>query len=1037
MSAAPACLNRLPLALVHHANQYLITDGYTDREGLRDVIGLGTARNGLLPLLQLHLRYRIPLNLHVSGTLIESVAWHCRGAFAALRPLRSANLLEIVGSAFSQPVMPLFSDEFNLRQLKHDLWLQRHYLDCDLRRVKTFWVPERVWDTRKLARVIASDGLPNGGYARVLLDDRLIFPTGERYEGSAREQFDHSPAPVLEAFTPCEIAGGAGLLLLPISRELRYLIPPVDSTALDRLEVLLRHVADGGDGRVVAVYADDLEKAAGVGSWDPHNFDRYSRFLGWLRDRPWIQPILLGEWAVPHGALRCRDIDPGTFYELAREWGAGEDYRGWSDRDECHAERSYFAAAERALLHLDDQRADAGLAKLAWQHLMHCSYEALWHDPPRSETNTPPRLAPWSTALASHARSCHAIAAAATWAAHRDGNAHAEIVDIDHDNEQEVVLKNDQLFAVVSPRRGARMTLMFDLTGRSARLVVGNISDDWNWQIELHRFMDCPRNHPGAFSDVGFEHDEYEVVPPVRNANTLLVVCRNIQRDSALYGAVKELRLTAASRHVSVTYRLPPHVARFSTEVCLSPNYYRLLRHGRTGVVPFNDRDWRGWANGATRTWVRFDPDQLLVWDTPHRAECGHGLNVRVTSFVHEFDLEMGVGIPRPERMRGVARRQWTREADALCPSAAALPATDPHVMRRVFDRHLHAMELRWSRARDCRVRVLKRHHDQLIVEYRVAFDLVQSRSSFDRVFIGVWRRDDSGRTVYRTVRALWDHAFAHDEWLTIAEPLAYWNRLQLVLYARARGKPLKQLIYLSNTNWPAVLARVAAWLAKLHRAPHLAVRAWGVNDNVAELLTWREDLIKSQDWWLLGERERIGALMDVLIDRARRMPQGATCVTHGDFHPENILVHGSSIAVIDFEHMAIAPPASDLGFFVGELEIQSDRYWTRRGRPNPLDLRRLGDAFLEAYCAWMPTAQLREVPFYRAQAYFKHLMYTVRMRGTEHPANITRWLDRAEAVLNDDGREPAETVDVPGSNRDISELIEMEGLDGFRSSPP
>src|SRR5439155_6032384 len=109
-------------------------------------------------------------------------------------------------------------------------------------------------------------------------------------------------------------------------------------------------------------------------------------------------------------------------------------------------------------------------------------------------------------------RSCSIAAMAAEWFVGRDGAAHAEIADIDGDGEQELVLKNDQLVAVFAPLRGGRLTFLFDLMGPSGCLVIGNMSDDWNLQEELHRYMDCPRNHPGALADVGHEHDRYAPV---------------------------------------------------------------------------------------------------------------------------------------------------------------------------------------------------------------------------------------------------------------------------------------------------------------------------------------------------------------------------------------------------------------------------------------------------------------------------------------------------------------------------------------------
>src|ERR671930_1080063 len=125
------------LAIVHHANQYVIADAYSDRQGMTDILGLhGPAANpaGILPLLRMHLEYRIPLNLHMSGTLIEALAWHCPQSFTFIKELDRAGLLEIVGSTFSQNVMPFFADRLNLRQMNDELALPARNLA---------WIPAR------------------------------------------------------------------------------------------------------------------------------------------------------------------------------------------------------------------------------------------------------------------------------------------------------------------------------------------------------------------------------------------------------------------------------------------------------------------------------------------------------------------------------------------------------------------------------------------------------------------------------------------------------------------------------------------------------------------------------------------------------------------------------------------------------------------------------------------------------------------------------------------------------------------------------
>ena len=82
----------MKLALVQHGNQYLITEGYDNREGLATIL------EGFAAVFALHLAYRVPLNLHLSGTLIEAIAWHRSDFFECIKLLLNEHLLELVGS---------------------------------------------------------------------------------------------------------------------------------------------------------------------------------------------------------------------------------------------------------------------------------------------------------------------------------------------------------------------------------------------------------------------------------------------------------------------------------------------------------------------------------------------------------------------------------------------------------------------------------------------------------------------------------------------------------------------------------------------------------------------------------------------------------------------------------------------------------------------------------------------------------------------------------------------------------------------------
>src|SRR5688572_20948812 len=105
------CCVSVALALVHHANQFLITDGYEQREGISDIV------DGMFRVLEVHNALRVPLNLHISGTLLEAIAWHSPPSVQRLRQYINAGLIELVGSSYGQNIMRFFRPDYNRQQL--------------------------------------------------------------------------------------------------------------------------------------------------------------------------------------------------------------------------------------------------------------------------------------------------------------------------------------------------------------------------------------------------------------------------------------------------------------------------------------------------------------------------------------------------------------------------------------------------------------------------------------------------------------------------------------------------------------------------------------------------------------------------------------------------------------------------------------------------------------------------------------------------------------------------------------------------------
>jgi hypothetical protein len=630
------------LAVVHHANQYLITTGYDNREGIEAIAGSEESKSGFTYILRLHERAGIPMNLHLSGTLIEALAWYEPKLLEYVKELAQAGLLELVGSSYGQNIMRFFCPDYNRKQLNEELLLFERHLGIDAREVKVFWPPERVWETRAMAPLLRDARLRNGGYEYVILDDRLLLRRDQdRALYDETNQFDP------ELYSIHEIKDGIGLLAFPIATRLRRSIPPAKEDdwkqVQSELEGLLVQASGKYEGALVALYADDMEKVAGVGEWGGDGPQRYRDFLDWLSSSSWIKPVRLTEHARQADVCTKRHIELGTFQELANDFDAGEGYERWYLAPDWAPYRGYFTWADGKVKELAADGADASLIELAEKQLLVANWETAWHTPsagPHGDPSQHGHASPWARALTSHSRHAAVTAEAAHWMSHKDAACYAISADIDNDGELEWIVKNQHIFAVLSARWGGRIVTLFSVAGAGGTMVVGNPCDDWNWMEELNRFMDVPRNHPGAFADTNFENDRYSVEVIEAGPQRVHLSLTNCEPESQAFGLVKEYELTDRASCLFVRYTLPAGLDSLNFECGLSPDYLCLLRNGIGDLSQIRTPRIRGCKTSRVAVWLK--PVSGLRWDESHNI-FGHGCSLRLQSTEREAALALGV----------------------------------------------------------------------------------------------------------------------------------------------------------------------------------------------------------------------------------------------------------------------------------------------------------------------------------------------------------------------------------------------------------
>ncbi len=175
----------------------------------------------------------------------------------------------------------------------------------------------------------------------------------------------------------------------------------------------------------------------------------------------------------------------------------------------------------------------------------------------------------------------------------------------------------------------------------------------------------------------------------------------------------------------------------------------------------------------------------------------------------------------------------------------------------------------------------------------------------------GVHKR---GLAVQRRLRlAGFDDAAA--DGIAVPEPLGAVPALGLWLQREVPGRPLQAC--LEEHAAARHCARAAMALVKLHRQPAGAeARAWTIADELA--------VLDARLLELAASRAELGQTLATLRARchaaAARLPAAPPCGIHRDFYPEQLIVDGDRLHLVDLDLYSRGDPALDAGNFIAHL---------------------------------------------------------------------------------------------------------------------
>ncbi len=237
----------------------------------------------------------------------------------------------------------------------------------------------------------------------------------------------------------------------------------------------------------------------------------------------------------------------------------------------------------------------------------------------------------------------------------------------------------------------------------------------------------------------------------------------------------------------------------------------------------------------------------------------------------------------------------------------------------------------------------------------------------------------------------LWQNGFddRSDDGVSVAEPLGVLAPFHMTLQRAMPGSNLEAL--LTRPDAEGLMRRVAEAAYKLHRTHVPTKRTHTVKDELTILRRQLKGAASSKP----QHKERLTQLISACERLAAGLPEGGSATLHRDFYPEQLLVDGERLYLLDLDLSAQGDPALDIGNFAAHL-----REYALRVLGNADALEGLEDALIHRY------HELSGVPPQRVAAYAalslaRHIAVSGRIPARRHLSETLLALSEARLELS------------------------------------
>ncbi len=363
---------RAKYAVIAHANQSVATKGGTQGHIFTDRSDIGFYP-GFIRLIDSAEMLNVPMNLHISGTLLMSFQWATQNPVEAGYPNRDGPTFlnrvkkfvtpgqgpgSLVGGVLAEHIMPYFEGEVNRKSIAQNTELVQNLFGLGVDDMKVMHIPERVFHTNTNSPYVNPAGPIKGkpfedivasGFPATYLDEVThlhwwFYPNETNNagwdtnacgrwaggQGNDEEPYHHKVHKI----------NGVYCFMINDREDQEKFGNDGDGMQTATRYVLLQKARSADSSQLTLVF-DDWEAFAGnsfASSTPNNNADQWDRTIRWAANHPWIELVNLKDvlgwaladptWVVDHGYVYDKSSQTYEWLKRASEQSYDHWYYG-------------------------------------------------------------------------------------------------------------------------------------------------------------------------------------------------------------------------------------------------------------------------------------------------------------------------------------------------------------------------------------------------------------------------------------------------------------------------------------------------------------------------------------------------------------------------------------------------------------------------------------------------------------------------------------------------------------------------------------